>query len=58
MSETVIGESGGTVACTTRACPLKVGAELVCAMPPAVATNSPMKRAKAKVKQWELRDVF
>src|SRR5438132_7112274 len=56
VSATVIGERGGTVACTTNACPLKAGEEDVCAMLPAGAANSDIRAAR--MKQREARHVF
>src|SRR6266478_4083293 len=56
VSATVIGERGGTVACTTYACPLKPGVEDVCAMLPAGAANSDIRAAR--MKQREARHVF
>src|SRR3989442_14398637 len=48
VSATVIGERGGTVACTTYACPLKPGVEDVCAMLPPGAANKDIKAARRK----------
>src|SRR6266550_1161646 len=55
VSPTVIGESGGTVACTTYACPLKAVMEDVCAVPAGAAKN-PISAASVTLRQG--RDVF
>src|SRR3989442_8141449 len=51
VSSTVIGERGGTVACTTYACPLKPGVEDVCAMLPAGAADSDIRAAGVKQRE-------
>src|SRR5438874_11152205 len=56
VSETVIGERSGTVACTTYACPLKPGVEDDCAMPPPDVTNSDIRAARTL--RREERHVF
>src|SRR5438067_10690072 len=53
VSATVIGvgETSGTVACTTYAWPLKVGVEDVCAMLPAGAANIDSRAARMTQRQ-------